>query len=188
MSSKICTLMVHNSSHNPEELLLNPEIFNEYITVNDYIRISDVNNKENILILKVSKMQTISSRLEISIIKSVAEANNLKPFSKVIVEKVNIEECSVDFVELSFKRQYLQRGNIYRLQNSMQNRPVHCNQNIAIHGVQAQIQEIRKNSLPINSGIVSENTKFVFRSRSARIIWLIQISAEMWEFDQVCKL
>jgi hypothetical protein len=29
-----------------------------------------------------------------------------------------------------------------------------------------------------------ERTHFVFRSRSARIIWLVQISSEMWEYDQ----
>ena len=42
-----------------------------------------------------------------------------------------------------------------------------------------------KDSTKINSGVVTESTKFVFRSRSARIIWLVQISAEMFDFDQV---
>ena len=42
-----------------------------------------------------------------------------------------------------------------------------------------------KDSNKINSGVVTESTKFVFRSRSARIIWLVQISAEMFDFDQV---
>jgi hypothetical protein len=59
-------------------------------------------------------------------------------------------------------------------------------QNISnINGVQVQIQVIMKDSNKINSGVVTESTKFVFRSRSARIIWLVQISAEMFDFDQV---
>jgi hypothetical protein len=38
--------------------------------------------------------------------------------------------------------------------------------------------------LYIYIGVISERTHFVFRSRSARIIWLVQISSEMWEYDQ----
>ena len=33
-----------------------------------------------------------------------------------------------------------------------------------------------------NKGIVTEDTKITFRSRSARIIWLVQISSEMYEY------
>ena len=34
----------------------------------------------------------------------------------------------------------------------------------------------------IRSGLISEDTKLTFRSRSARIIWLVQMSSEMWDF------
>ena len=178
--------MVHSPSHNSEELLLNPEIFHDLCT-GDFIQIYDPQNYDGYLILKVPVMQPISSRLEISLTKTVAESNNLKPFSKVVIEKVDPESVSIDFVELSFKRQYLQRGNFFRLQNAMFGRPVYLAQNIAVNGIQAQIQEIRKDGSARNSGIITDRTKFVFRSRSARIIWLVQISAEMWEFDQVCE-
>jgi len=59
--------------------------------------------------------------------------------------------------------------------------------NIAINGMQAQIQELHIEGMSMNtsSGIITKTTKFVFRSRSSRIIWLLQISAEMWDFDQV---
>jgi DEP domain-containing protein 5 len=184
MSVRICTLMVHNTSHNSEELLLNPEIFPD-LSPGDFIQIYDPQNYEGNLILKVPNMPPISSRLEISLTKVVAESNCLKPFSKVIVDKIEPETASIDFVELGFKRQYLQRGNFFRLQNVMFGRTVYIGQNLAINGMQAQIQEIQKDSTSRNSGIITERTKFVFRSKSARIIWLVQISAEMWEFDQV---
>jgi hypothetical protein len=130
-------------------------------------------------------MPAITSRLEISLTKVLAESNNLKPFSKVVIEKIHPESATLDFVELAFKRQYLQRGNFFRFQNEMINRPIYLNQNLTINGIQAQIQELRKDFDTKRSGIISDRTKFVFRSRSARIIWLVQISAEMWEFDQV---
>lgn len=184
-SARLCTLMVHSPSHNSEELLLNPEIFSD-LTAGDYIQIFDPQNPEGALILKVPTMSPISSRLEISLTKVVAEANNLKPFIKIVVEKIDPESATLHFVELSFKRQYLQRGNFFRFQNEMIGRPIYLNQNITINGIQAQIQELRKDYDTKRSGIINDRTKFVFRSRSARIIWLVQISAEMWEFDQVC--
>ena len=64
-------------------------------------------------------------------------------------------------------------------------RPVHVGQPVtAVGGVQAQVQELGIKGTPMISGVISERTHFVFRSRSARIIWLVQISSEMWEYDQ----
>ena len=41
---------------------------------------------------------------------------------------------------------------------------------------------IRHGSRAIKSGVVTEDTKITFRSRSSRIIWLVQISSEMWDY------
>lgn len=41
---------------------------------------------------------------------------------------------------------------------------------------------IRHGDHVIRSGLISEDTKLTFRSRSARIIWLVQMSTEMWDF------
>jgi hypothetical protein len=34
----------------------------------------------------------------------------------------------------------------------------------------------------VKCGVVHTDTKLIFRSRSARVFWLIQVSEEMWEF------
>ena len=48
-----------------------------------------------------------------------------------------------------------------------------------------RVEEILSSSgEPMNSAILSESTKFIFRSGSARIFWLIQISQEMWDFTE----
>ena len=43
-------------------------------------------------------------------------------------------------------------------------------------------REIRHAKRLAKSGIVTKNTMVTFRSRSARIIWLVQMSSEMWEY------
>lgn len=57
-------------------------------------------------------------------------------------------------------------------------------QQTTVGGVLTQIQEVTRRGVPQASGIISENTRFIFRSRSTRIIWLVQISIEMWQFDE----
>ena len=74
---------------------------------------------------------------------------------------------------------------MWRFKSDMFGRPVHVGQTVtAVGGVQAQVQELGIKGTPTISGVISERTHFVFRSRSARIIWLVQISCEMWEYDK----
>ena len=181
---KICNLMVHNPSNCPDEIILSPEIFFDYER-NELIQVYDPDNPTNRIILRVPSNQAAAGRLEISILKAIADSSGLKPFNKVIVDKVAESNCELDFVELSFKKQYLQRGNMFRFKTAMSNRTTYIGQNITINSLQAQIQELRKESSQKTSGLITENTKFVFRSKSTRIIWLVQISAEMWDIDKV---
>ena len=127
--------------------------------------------------------KTVASRLEISIMKAVADQMNLVPYGRVVVEKVSDPKTlDVDFIELVFRRQFLQRGNMWRAKMAMFGRPVHIGQTVVMDGLQATVQEIGKDGKPLFSGVISENTNFVFRSRSCRIIWLVQMSSEMWEY------
>jgi len=50
-----------------------------------------------------------------------------------------------DFIELAFRKQFLQRGNIWRFQRNMAGRTAHLGQNVSVDGVQATIQELRCN-------------------------------------------
>lgn len=44
------------------------------------------------------------------------------------------------------------------------------------------IEETEGEKLTSNSGLITERTKFIFRSRSAKIYFLFQMSCEMWQF------
>lgn len=48
---------------------------------------------------------------------------------------------------------------------------------------QATVSELLgRNGKTVRSGYVTQETKFVFRSKSAKFYLLIQMSAEMWQF------
>ena len=53
---------------------------------------------------------------------------------------------------------------------------------LTFNGIRTNTKVIRHDDFHIRSGFITEDTKLTFRSRSARIIWLVQMSAEMWDF------
>jgi hypothetical protein len=180
-------LTLHPATHSSEEIILNSFFYSE-LKPNDLVAIYDPEHHEHRLIVRVPNEKPTPSTLEISIQKSIAEAVSLIQYTKVVVERITEADATLDFVELSFKRQYLQRSNMYRFKQSLIGRTLHINQNVNINGMQASVQEVKnRDSLNIRSGLITESTKFVFRSKSARIIWLVQISAEMWDIDPVTK-
>jgi len=129
------TIWTHQSSFSNEDVILSKDLFEEFIKIGDFIRITcvdnaivvDSNQQQSImlqnsgLILKVTSMQ--NGRVEVSINKQVADALNIKPYSRVMIHQVNPRDFEVDFVELTFKRQFLQRGNMWRFKKSMFGRP-----------------------------------------------------------------
>jgi hypothetical protein len=179
----LCVLSIHTASHTTEDCILNSSFYQEF-KANDLIQIYD---PEHRLIARVPPPTTTQSTLEVSIQKAVADAVNLVQFSKVIVDRITEQEAALDFVELSFKKQYLQRGNMFRFNKGLLGRAIYLNQNVTVNNMQAQVQDLKKSLLNKKSGLITEDTKFVFRSKSARIIWLVQISAEMWDIDQVMR-
>jgi len=44
------------------------------------------------------------------------------------------------------------------------------------------VMDIRNGNDLLKSGFLTSETKITFRSRSARIFWLVQISSEMWDY------
>jgi hypothetical protein len=49
-------------------------------------------------------------------------------------------------------------------------------------GVRGTVMDMRNGKEEFKSGFITEDTKITCRSRSARIIWLVQISSEMWDY------
>eukprot|EP01133_Synstelium_polycarpum_P007289 gene7289-8471_t len=71
---------------------------------------------------------------------------------------------------------------MWRLKLSIQNECVYVLKKLSFAQVRAQVEEMVCNAQKVSSGLIDESTKFVFRSRSAKFILLIQMSKEMWDF------
>ena len=182
MTDSTYSLYVHSKTHSSDDLILNPDVFPD-IKVNDYVQIYETEDIQHKLTLRVSSLEATSGRLEISILKSIADTFSLVSYTKVYVQVIDQELAKADFVELAFRKQFVQRGDMTRFKKSMIGKSLHLNQIIDLEGVNMLTQEISFQNKQLKCGIITESTNVVFRSRSARMFWLVQISAEMWEMD-----
>ena len=147
---------------------------------------------------------------QVSVLKSLAEMFDLKAFADVVVYgPIEPEDAAVTFVELHFKDQFISRGDMWLFTEAMMNLPVHRKKTFDLLGMrvstrrwlptrlvyrnlratpffQARIEDIKRSKVPVDSGVLTKRTKVIFRSRSARIFWLVQMSSEMWQPCEVC--
>ena len=106
-SVRVCSLNIHDSKFSPAQLVLNPEAFPD-VSLKDYLEISTGNDR---IVLQVLSLHPIKSgKLQISLNKSVADAFNFQLWQEVRVRIVDGSQAEVDFVELTFRNQYLTRG------------------------------------------------------------------------------
>jgi len=109
----------------------------------------------------------------------------------VTIHKIEREEreavlqaVSADFVVVTIKDQFISRGDMHFFQKTLIDSWIYEGQRLhePNRGIQANAREIRHGDHLARSGIVTEDTKITYRSRSARIFWLVQVSAEMWDY------
>jgi hypothetical protein len=62
-----------------------------------------------------------SGNLQVSVTKAVAVSFEFTARREIIVEKVSEENAAIEFVEISFKDQYIGRSDMWRLKLSLCN-------------------------------------------------------------------
>lgn len=50
--------------------------------------------------------------------------------------------------------------------------------------IRASINDIYRNGKKVSFAYIGPNTRIVYRSESSRMVWFIQMSAEMWQFEE----
>jgi hypothetical protein len=133
-----------------------------------------------------------SARTQISILRPVADLYKLSSYDMVSVHVLNRDDdddlfsrrIGVDFLLVTIKDQFISRGDMHYFQDSLIGNWIYQGERLyePTRGLQANAREIRNNAEHVMSGIVTSKTVITFRSLSSRIIWLIQISSEMWEY------
>ena len=132
-----------------------------------------------------------NTRTQISMLRQVADLYSLSSYDMVTVHKIDpsdeeevLKAVSADFVVMTIKDQFISRGDMHWFQRELQGSWIYEGQRLMekTRQIKAHALEIRHGNDAAKSGIVTEKTMITFRSRSARIIWLVQLSSEMWDY------
>ncbi|KAH9471266.1 hypothetical protein Pst134EA_005173 [Puccinia striiformis f. sp. tritici] len=129
--------------------------------------------------------------LQLSIPIAIAQAFNLEKFNRhdVMLRKLPAPLPSThcaDHVELSFRDQYLGRGEMWRMTMMMVDSCAWVGREVTLGTlkVKTKVGRIYVKGKRVLSGYITPHTKLIFRSESAKYYLFIQISSEMWTFEE----
>jgi hypothetical protein len=133
-----------------------------------------------------AELQRRANTAQVSIVSGTLQSVfSFSSRSPVIVRLKHPEEVEADLVEIMIRDIGLNRGDIWELSSSMINTCVFKNQKLTfLETIRATVGTIYKMGKKTFSAYVGKNTKIVFRSESARLVFLIQVTEEMYHFQE----
>ncbi|KAK2121421.1 GATOR complex protein depdc5 [Saguinus oedipus] len=140
-----------------DELVVNPKVF-PHIKLGDIVEIAHPNDEYSPLLLQVKSLKEdlqkgracvahnglsepdIISVLEtISVDQTVTQVFRLRPYQDVYVNVVDPKDVTLDLVELTFKDQYIGRGDMWRLKKSLVSTCAYITQKVEFAGIRAPV-------------------------------------------------
>ncbi|KAF6011166.1 hypothetical protein HII12_002760 [Brettanomyces bruxellensis] len=111
---------------------------------------------------------------------------DLKPRSPVVVGPVSREQAEADVVEIYIRDLHVSRGDMWNLAGLLVHGCVYRTQRLSFlqGSIRGDVQRMYRRGKKVFSAYVGESTRVVFRSESARLVVFIQISLEMWHFEE----
>ncbi|KMY96847.1 GATOR complex protein Iml1 isoform X5 [Drosophila simulans] len=137
------------------------------------------------LLLQITEFNGSCGRDVISIESGIANAFKMRPYSNVVMRIVKPADVALDSIEITFKDQYMGRSEMWRLKTYLTDTCVYVNKKIDYNDMQirCQVYEMWSQGERVASGVITEDTKIVFRSSTSMVYLFLQMSSEMWDFD-----
>lgn len=180
---KTFKLLVHSKGFSEDDVVIDPKEFPD-IKIGDILEIYHPDENNSHLLVQVKSFKTTLQQKDIiSVDQGIASLFKLRAYMPVRVEKVDPSEVALDLVELVFKEQYISRSDMWKLRANLLNSSIRFHQNIKALGIRAQVQDLWADGVKVTCGVISSDTRVIFRSSTAMVIIFIQMSSEMWEFD-----
>ncbi|XP_029671147.1 GATOR complex protein Iml1 isoform X5 [Formica exsecta] len=182
---KLFKLIVHQKNFSGEDLIINPKDY-PGIKTGDVVEIYHPDDEFSRLLLQVTSFkEDLQGRETISVENNVASMFQLRTFADVYMNIVNPDDVALDSIELTFKDQYMGRSEMWRLKNSLVKTCVYINKKIEFCGgsIRCQVYEMWSQGDRVACGVITDDTKVVFRSSTSMVYLFIQMSSEMWDFD-----
>lgn len=154
-----------------------------YFVVNSSNLAEELNQDDSNTLLKSMN----SSNFSISLLSNPFQSLlDLAPRSLITLKRVlDIKSIEIDSVEILIKDINLSRDSMWDFSSTLIGTTIYVSKRLSFNGSRSGIVNcLYKDGKKIFSGYVSENTKFIYRSESAKLTVLIQLSQEMWHFEE----
>ncbi|KAJ2809314.1 vacuolar membrane-associated protein iml1 [Coemansia guatemalensis] len=145
------------------------------------------------ILLQVGEVRRDMQQIQASMSNVVARTlwGEYQTSQRVAVRKIDLADSAerdairADFVEIAFRDQYVGRSDMWRLWRNLAQRVVHNNKPTNTEGlVRASVRRIYKNKREVACGFIDSSTQPIFRSESGRFIIFIQMTEEMWAYQE----
>ncbi|KAK4471525.1 hypothetical protein MN116_004945 [Schistosoma mekongi] len=153
------------------------------IDVGDVIEVYHAEDAHHALFLVTTLNDDLQNRDVISVEQSLAHTFKLQQHKNVIVNVINKETVSLDLVELYFRDQYFSRRDFCNMTQKLIGTVVHVNKKLTCNEMRTQVGDLWRLGERYSCGYIDSKTKIIFRSSTAVIHIFIQMSQEMWWFD-----
>ncbi|CAH8564848.1 unnamed protein product [Schistosoma haematobium] len=153
------------------------------INVGDVIEVYHPEDAHHALFLVTTFSDDLQNRDVISVEQSLAHTFKLQQHKNVIVNVINKETISLDLVELYFRDQYFSRRDFCNITQKLIGTVVHVNKKLTCNETRTQVGDLWRLGERYSCGYIDSKTKIIFRSSTAVIHIFIQMSQEMWWFD-----
>jgi DEP domain-containing protein 5 len=185
------TLLIHNENFSHEEILINPQKFPK-IKIGDILEIKNINkelqeeneDKKKKLFIIINNIEPIKGVTEVSIIKEIADNFKLDVNKEISIQQYERSEIELSHIEVIIKDDYITRGLLWSFIKKQSETTAYKNKKYQFEGLNGQLNKLLRNEEEVMSGLITEDTKVTFRTRSTKIYWLIQVSKEMFEYSQ----
>ncbi|KAF9274064.1 vacuolar membrane-associated protein iml1 [Mortierella alpina] len=183
-------LYVHTDHFSTRDFLIDPAFFpnvqpNDLFEIYDPALPQDTSKRLVIQWTGLGNNTQLRAPVQVSLTNNIAKAFGLSPRQDVIVQRADPNKYAAKYVELTFRDQYIGRSDMWRLRTSLVGSCVYETKKIVYLGcIRAQVKEIYVGNQSVPSGYITSETRIIFRSESAKCFIFIQMSREMWEFDE----
>ncbi|XP_010772343.1 DEP domain-containing protein 5 [Notothenia coriiceps] len=159
-TNKSYKLVLHKKGFggSDDELVVNPKVFPQ-VSLRDIIEIAHPSDEYSPLLLQVKSLKEDLQKETISVDQTVAQAFKLRAYQDVIVNIVDPKDVTLDLVELTFKDQYIGRGDMWRLKKSLVSTCAYVTQKVEFAGIRAQASELWVKGEKVTCGYISEDTR-----------------------------
>ena len=186
LAPQVIEIFTHSDDFSELDVVINPYSFPS-VRVGDVLQLFNHGDSERpstkpLLVFKVRGVEPVRGTLKLSIKQSLAEKCGLRSRQKVWVGPACLNNVSLSFVEVACKDQYVSRSGIWRTKAALVGECISVGQALSALGLRLTVTEAYVGSETVSSGVITPSTKIVFRSRSAHVYILLQLSKEMWDF------